>query len=111
MGRIILCVAIILALGPSLGDAGCGDGNCAVGGIGIGGDASGGKAQGSHFEEQIPEGTLSNNGNASAGRLEIGSLGSINGTFRSDTARGHGTGIFGEWSGHCEDPFGDPDAC
>ncbi len=111
MRRIVLCLVFALALVPSLGDASCGAGNCAVGGIGTGGDASGGKAQGSHFEEQIPEGTLSNSGNASAGRLEIGSLGSISGTLRDDTARGHGSGIFGEWSGHCDDPFVDPDAC
>ena len=111
MRRFAFCMALLLALLPLMADAGCGDGTCAVGAIGTGGDASGGQAQGLHFAEQFPGGSLTNSGNASAGRLDVNPFGSITGTFRNDTARGHGTDGFGDWSGHCEDPFSDPDGC
>jgi hypothetical protein len=112
MVRFVLCIAAALALIPLMAGAECGDGNCAVGALGTGGQASGGQAQGSHFEGPgaIPGATITNSGNADAGRLQV-SFGSISGTFRDGTARGRGTGVFGDWAGQCEDPFGDPDGC
>jgi hypothetical protein len=89
----------------------CGDGNCAVGAAGTGGEKSAGKAQGSHEEIpsiRFPGRTITNSGNADAGHLNISGggfpSGDLTGTFRQNpqpSARGHGTGIFGDWSGQC----------
>jgi hypothetical protein len=75
---------------------------------------SGGKAQGFHEEfvstVRIPGAAITNSGNLDAGRLTVtldgGSLGTLSGTFRENpdaTTRGHGTGMFGDWAGQCED--------
>src|SRR5215471_10692796 len=109
MYRSVMVTSLILYSTVAL--ANCGDGGCAVGGLGTGGESSLGKAQGLHFVG--PEGgvTVTNSGNASSGRLQVGPLGTISGTIRGGTTRGRGTGIFGDWSGQCDDPFTNPAAC
>jgi hypothetical protein len=109
----VLAAAFILA--PSLAFAQCGGDTCSVGGAGTGGVNSDGKAQGFRLEEpstNFPGGTLTNSGNNDAGRLHVtdalNPVGSLSGTFRENpqpAARGHGTGIFGDWSGQCEEDF------
>lgn len=109
MHRLLTCVTV-LVLSSAAALADCGDRDCFVGAGGQGGVSSGGKAQGFHFAGQ--EGVaVTNSGNALSGRLQVGPLGTISGTIRGGTNRGRGTGIFGDWSGQCEDPFGNPDAC
>ena len=109
MYRLLVCV-IVSILYSAVALANCGDQDCFVGAGGAGGANSGGKAQGFHFEGQ--EGVaVTNSGNALSGRLQVGPLGTVSGTIRQGTNRGRGTGIFGDWSGQCDDPFGNPDAC
>lgn len=81
---------------------------CTVGTYGTGGEASEGKAQGGLFvghPERFPENTISNAGNADAGRIDAttadGSEGTLTGTFRDGTLRGRETGLFGDCSGIC----------
>ena len=104
---VILCFGAALALIPSMAVANCGTGDCAVGAIGTGGDNSGGKAQGFRFQGQEGGASVSNNGNADAGRLIVTGAdnGSLSGTFRSGSARGRITGFFGDCTGLCGDPF------
>ena len=114
MNRLALALAAAaFALLPSIAMSQCGgDGaSCAVGAIGTGGDKSEGKAQGSYQVFQsttFPGRTITNAGNEGAGHLSISGgghpSGDLTGTFRPNpqpTARGHGTGIFGDWSGQC----------
>lgn len=121
--RFALCIAVALAaallLLPSMAGAQCGDGNCSVGAAGTGGEQSEGKAQGFHTEGPStvnPRVSVTNVGNNDAGRIEVSGdrNGTLAGTFRGDSARGHGTGAFGgssgEWSGQC-DQADFPDAC
>jgi hypothetical protein len=113
VNRPILSLAVAaLILIPSVASSNCGVGNaCAVGAAGTGGEKSEGKAQG--FREVIesvnfPGRIITNSGNADAGHLNISGggfpSGDLTGTFRQNpqpSARGHGTGIFGDWSGQC----------
>ena len=112
MNKLIPAVAAAVLLQiPSIAMSQCGDGNCAVGAAGTGGEKSAGKAQGSHEEIpsiRFPGRTITNSGNADAGHLNISGggfpSGDLTGTFRQNpqpSARGHGTGIFGDWSGQC----------
>jgi hypothetical protein len=109
--KLLVCVAALAIVTTSTvavaEDGGCGDDDCAVGQLGQGGVSSDGKAQGFHFSGA--EGVaVTNSGNALSGRLQIGPLGTISGHIQPGTSRGHGTGIFGDWSGECDDPFTDP---
>jgi hypothetical protein len=88
-----------------------------VGAFGTGGGSSGGKAQGFRTESPgvlFPNRQLSNTGNFDAGRFNVTeggrSIGSTNGAFRQHSVRGHSTGIFGNWSGQC-DEVDFPDDC
>jgi hypothetical protein len=108
---MVLTMAVVTA-GPAV--ANCGDGDCSVGAAGTGGDKSEGKAQGFRSEGPGPvEGvSVTNSGNSDAGQFKVTGTrnGSLTGTFRDGTARGHGTGVFGDWAGQCE--LADfPDAC
>lgn len=104
---VVVLMAVVAALGaPAY--ANCGDGACSVGSLGTGGENSGGNAQGFRFEGpgQNPDVAVTNVGNADAGRLTVDrpgdNDGTLSGTFRGDSARGRGSGSFGDWSGQCE---------
>jgi hypothetical protein len=104
MNRFVLCIA--LGLIPSTAVANCGDGQCAVGGFGQGGQASDGGAQGGVLKlpsPHFPGSTLSFIGTEDAGRINSTGQGSLSGVVKDGTDRGHGTGIFGDWSGQCDD--------
>lgn len=99
----------------------CGGDTCSVGGAGTGGEMSAGRAQGFHDEfistVRIPGAAITNSGNLDAGRLTVtrdgSSLGTLSGTFREQpdpSARGRGTGMFGDWAGQCEEELF-PDGC
>jgi hypothetical protein len=108
MYRLALAFAAALAVSPSIVGASCGGGgDCAVGGIGNGGAASEGKAQGSHLQGTEQGASVTNSGNADAGRLNITGAdnGSLSGTFRSGIVRGRTTGFFGDCTGLCGDLF------
>ena len=82
--------------------AACGTGECYVGTFGQGGVSSEGKAQGEHIVHPslyFPGETYSNSGNDNAGRLAVSSEGSLQGTDRDGTMRGHATGFLGDASG------------
>jgi hypothetical protein len=99
------CVAAAFVFIPSAAVANCGDNECAVGALGQGGESSGGKARGFHheFPSRFFDGeTFTNVGNDTSGRGSISNVGAQSGTFHGDTARGHATGVFGDWSGQCE---------
>jgi hypothetical protein len=103
----VAAMMVVAAFGsPAL--ANCGDGACSVGALGTGGEKSEGKAQGFLFEGpgSSPGVTVTNAGNADAGRLTVDRPGdddgTTSGTFRGDSARGHGSGSFGDWAGQCE---------
>lgn len=111
-----LSAAVFVSMSPAaMGQ--CGGDTCSVGATGTGGEKSGGKAQGFHEEfvstVRIPGAAITNSGNLDAGRLTVtldgSSLGTLSGTFRQNpnpALRGHGTGLFGDWSGQCEDEEG-----
>ena len=114
MNRVALALAAAaFALLPSLAMSQCGGVGsfCSFGSIGTGGEKSGDKAQGSYQVFQsinFPGRTITNSGNNDAGHLRISGgghpSGDLTGTFRENpqpSARGHGTGIFGDWSGQC----------
>ena len=102
----LLAVMLVMTVAPAFAD--CGVGDCSVGAAGTGGEQSEGKAQGFRFEGpgHSPGETVTNAGNADAGRLTADRPGdddgTLSGTFRGDSARGHGTGLFGDWAGQCE---------
>lgn len=106
----VVAVVAMLHL-PAVARAQCGSNSCAVGAAGTGGESSGGRAQGFRIEfpsTLYPGGSVSNTGNLDAGRLSISSasasVGTTAGTFRENptpSVRGHGTGVFGDWSGQC----------
>ena len=109
MHAFIWSLAAALLFVPSVALSQCGGDSCSVGALGTGGVSSGGKAQGFFSKTpstRFPGATLTNAGNNDAGRLNItSSVGSLSGTFRenpSPTARGRGTGVFGDWSGQCD---------
>jgi len=108
MHKFIRLLAAALLFVPSLALPQCGGDSCSVGALGTGGVNSGGQAQGFFFKTpstNFPGATLTNAGNNDAGRLNITAAGSLSGTFRenpSPTARGRGTGVFGDWSGQCD---------
>ena len=105
--KTVFLVAASLLLTSSMATAQCGgDSSCAVGALGTGGAASGGNAQGSYEKRPAgrdPAETLTNAGNPMAGRLGITNYGYLSGTGATvdNVVRGHGTGIFGDWSGLC----------
>ena len=118
MTRFFLSVAAVAAFLFSpvamAQSGGCGGDTCSVGAFGTGGQKSDGKAQGFRDEfistVRIPGAAITNSGNLNAGRFTVtregSSLGTLSGTFRTHpkaTARGRGTGMFGEWSGQCEE--------
>lgn len=122
MKRLVLGIAAAtLVYLPSMALSSCGDASCSVGAAGTGGEKSDGKAQGFHEiipSIRFPGRTITNSGNLDAGRLTIlgGGFpsGTISGTFRENpepTVRGHGTGIFGDWSGQCPEELIDAGAC
>lgn len=87
MYRLVLGLAATLALIPSMVVANCGNGgDCAVGGIGTGGTASGGNAQGFRFHGTEGGASVTNSGNADAGRLNITGADSGSLSGRSDQA-------------------------
>ena len=110
---------------PTAAISQCGGDTCSVGGAGTGGEKSGGKAQGFHVEfvstVRIPGATIVNVGNLDSGHFTVtdssgSSLGTASGTLRENpapTARGRGTGLFGDWAGQCdaETAEEDPSAC
>ena len=110
MKRLGVSVAAGVVLGmlllPGVAYARCGDSDCAVGAEGMGGERSAGKAQGFRVEESVLVNNqlvfVTNVGNADGGRITLSGAreGTLAGTFRSDIGRGHGTGWFGDWSGH-----------
>lgn len=108
MNRFIFSIAAAaLVIIPSIAASQCGGDTCNVGAAGTGGERSEGKAQGFRTERPSTRfgGTIINTGNDNAGRLNFTAAGSISGTFREQpdaTFRGHGTGLFGDWSGQCE---------
>ena len=110
MNRFALCIVVALAaallLLPSMSNALCGDGDCSVGAAGTGGEQSEGKAQGFRIERPgiNPGVSVTNVGNNNAGRITLSGdrNGTLAGTFRDESARGHGTGLFGDWAGQCE---------
>jgi len=95
----------------------CGGDTCSVGAAGTGGEMSGDKAQGFHQEfisiSRIPGAALTNSGNPDSGHITVTldgvSLGTASGTFRLNpepSSRGRGTGLFGDWTGHCDEEDG-----
>lgn len=103
----IAAAALVSITAPAMSQ--CGDNNCSVGAAGTGGERSDGKAQGFHYEfpsTRFPGATITNSGNDEAGRFSITDVGSLSGTFREKpeaSSRGHGTGVFGDWSGQCDE--------
>ena len=107
--------AAALVFIPSTAMSQCGTEACSVGAAGTGGESSDGKAQGFHYEfpsTRFPGATITNSGNNDAGRFSIGTgatgstLGTLSGTFRahpSPSSRGRGTGLFGDWTGQCQE--------
>jgi len=122
MNRIFLSLSTAaLVVMPQIAMSQCGGDTCSVGAAGTGGEKSAGKAQGFHEEFistiRIPGAAITNSGNLDAGRFTVtrdgSSLGTSSGTFREHPdalLRGRGTGLFGDWSGQCEEDLA-PDGC
>lgn len=99
----IAVLTFTTTLWATMAMAACGTGDCAVGTFGQGGIASDGKAQGEHIVRPstlYPGETYFNTGNSDAGRIAVSNQGTLQGTVRDDTMRGHATGFFGDASGH-----------
>ena len=115
MNRSIICMGAVLAAAiPSAAVAGCGTGDCFVGALGQGGEASGGAAQGFYEKgaaPQFPGTTTTNSGSQRAGRIDVMGQGSVQGGINGNTFSGHGTGIFGDFSGQCDFSGSLPDIC
>ena len=115
MNRFCLAVtAAALVFVSPVAMSNCGGDTCSVGASGTGGEKSDGKAQGFRDEfistVRIPGAAVTNSGNLDAGRLTVSrdgnSLGTLSGTLRANpqrTARGRGTGLFGDWAGQCDE--------
>jgi hypothetical protein len=52
-----------------------------------------------------------NTGNDHAGRINTVGAGNVQGNVHGDTSSGHGTGIYGDFSGQCDFSGSLPDIC